>query len=88
MTRTELDRVFNNTEMKKRTKQFAILGMSLSSLLEIHQPQDLLRGLLNTLNEYDQSKEDSDKPKKVRPVSRLRRRTCAKVWRRGYSKQE
>lgn len=67
MTRTELDRVFNNTEMKKRTKQFAILGMSLSSLLEIHQPQDLLRGLLNTLNEYDQSKEDSDKPKKVRP---------------------
>ena len=66
MTRSELDRVFNNTEMKKRTKQFAILGMSLSNLLDIHQPQDLLRGLLNTLTEYEQSKEEGDKPKKVR----------------------
>ncbi|KAF7985008.1 hypothetical protein HWV62_9998 [Athelia sp. TMB] len=64
MTRSELDRVFNNIEMKKRTKQFAILGMSLSNLLDIHQPQDLLRGLLNTLTEYEQSKEEGDKPKK------------------------
>lgn len=39
--------------------------MSLSNLLDIHQPQDLLRGLINTLTEYDQSKEDSDKPKMV-----------------------
>ena len=65
MSRSELDRVFNNTAMKKRTKRFAILGMSLSNLLDIHQPQDLLRGLLNTLTEYDQSKEESDKPKMV-----------------------
>jgi len=69
MTRAELDRVFNNFAMKKRTKRFAILGMSLSSLLDIHQPQDLLRGLLNTLSEYDQSKEESDKPKMVRHIS-------------------
>jgi hypothetical protein len=68
MSRGELDKVFNNIAMKKRTKRFAILGMSLSNLLDIHQPQDLLRGLLNTLTEYDQSKEDSDKPKMVGPV--------------------
>lgn len=42
-----------------------MLGMSLSNLLDIQQPQDLLRGLLNTLQEYDQSKEDGDKPKMV-----------------------
>jgi hypothetical protein len=65
MSRGELDRVFNNTAMKKRTKRFAILGMSLSNLLDINQPQDLLKGLLNTITEYDQSKEESDKPKMV-----------------------
>jgi len=63
MGRGELDKVFNNVAMNKRTKRFAILGMSLSNLLDIPQPQDFLRGLLNTLAEYDQSKEDSDKPK-------------------------
>ncbi|KAJ7491220.1 hypothetical protein FB451DRAFT_634661 [Mycena latifolia] len=70
ISRAELDRVFNNTEMKKRTSRFAILGMSLSSLLDISQPQDLLRGLINTLQEYEQSREDSDKPK-IRPAKRL-----------------
>jgi hypothetical protein len=48
-----------------RTARFATLGMSLSSLLDIQQPQDLLRGLINTLTEYDQSKEESDKPRMV-----------------------
>ncbi|RXW22712.1 hypothetical protein EST38_g3150 [Candolleomyces aberdarensis] len=47
--------------MKKRTMRFAILGLSLSSLLDINQPQDLLRGLLNTITEYDQSKEEGEK---------------------------
>jgi len=40
--------------------------MSLSNLLDINQPQDLLRGLLNTIVEYDQNKDDGDKPKIVR----------------------
>jgi len=35
----------------------------LSGLLDINNPQDLLRGLLNAVMEFDQSKEDSDKPK-------------------------
>jgi hypothetical protein len=82
MSRADLDRVFNNTAMKKRcvifgpclvqhlisahrTYRFVILGMSLSNLLDIQQPQDLLRGLLNTMAEYEQSKEDSDKHKIV-----------------------
>jgi hypothetical protein len=39
--------------------------MSLSNLLDIQQPQDLLRGLISTLAEYDQSKEESEKPKMV-----------------------
>lgn len=32
--------------------------MSLATLFDVHQPQDLMRGLLNTLTEYEQSKED------------------------------
>lgn len=40
--------------------------MSLSGLLDITQPQDLLKGLINTLQEYEQSREDSDKHKIVR----------------------
>lgn len=65
MTKADLDRVFDNTAMKKRTKRFAILGMSLSNLIDIHQPQDLLKGLLNVLTEYDQAKEENDKRKMV-----------------------
>ncbi|KAG6328653.1 hypothetical protein ID866_10435, partial [Astraeus odoratus] len=63
ISRNELDKVFNNAEMKKRTNRFAILAMSLSNLLDIPQAQDYLRGLLNTMNEYDQAKEEPDKPK-------------------------
>ncbi|KAJ6582827.1 hypothetical protein B0H10DRAFT_2235119 [Mycena sp. CBHHK59/15] len=70
ISRADLDRVFNNTDMKKRTYRFAILGMSLSGLLDITSPQDLLKGLINTLSEYEQAREDSDKPK-IRTTKRL-----------------
>lgn len=43
-----------------RTYRFAILGLSLSTLLDINQPQDLLRALLNAITEYDQAKEEGD----------------------------
>jgi hypothetical protein len=46
--------------MTTRTNRFAILGLSLSTLLDINQPVDLLRGLLNTITEYDQGKDESD----------------------------
>ncbi|KAF8496819.1 hypothetical protein F5888DRAFT_1702774 [Russula emetica] len=63
MTRAELDRAFNNTAMKKRTHRFAILAMSLSSLFDITHPSDFLRSALNMLTEYEQAKEDNERPK-------------------------
>ncbi|KAI9433826.1 hypothetical protein H4582DRAFT_1982773 [Lactarius indigo] len=63
MSRIELDRVFNNTAMKKRTHRFAVLAMSLSSLFDILHPTDFLRSALNMLTEYEQAKEDNDRPK-------------------------
>jgi len=63
MSRSELDRVFNNTAMKKRTHRFAILAMSLSSLFDISHPTDCLRSALNMLTEYEQAKEENDRPK-------------------------
>ncbi|KAF9484888.1 hypothetical protein BDN70DRAFT_796759 [Pholiota conissans] len=65
ISRSELDKVFNNNDMKRRTARFAILGLSLSALLDINQPTDLLRGLLNTITEYDQAKEEGDNRPKI-----------------------
>ncbi|KAF9244234.1 hypothetical protein BU15DRAFT_42240 [Melanogaster broomeanus] len=62
MSRNELDKVFKNLA-RKPTHRFAILAMSLSNLLDIPQAHDYLRGLLNTMNEYDQAREEPDKPK-------------------------
>ncbi|KAF8652696.1 hypothetical protein AX16_004200 [Volvariella volvacea WC 439] len=63
LPRSELEKSFTNIEMKKRTSRFAVLGMSLSNLLDVNQPSDLLRGLMNIMTEYDQAKEDGEKPK-------------------------
>jgi hypothetical protein len=48
-----------------RTYRFAILGLSLSTLLDINQPHDLLRGLINTITEFDQSKEEGENKSKM-----------------------
>ncbi|GJE87965.1 hypothetical protein PsYK624_040480 [Phanerochaete sordida] len=63
ITPGELDRVFSNAAMKSRTYRFACLGMSLANYFDVKEPQDLLRGLLNALMEFDQSKEDGERPK-------------------------
>lgn len=42
--------------------------MSLSNLFEVKEPQDLLKGLINTLNEYDQSKDKEDTGEKSKMV--------------------
>ncbi|KAI0818695.1 hypothetical protein BC629DRAFT_1278541 [Irpex lacteus] len=63
ITRAELDRAFSNTTMKSRSYRFACLGMSLAHSFDVKDPQDFLRGLSNALNEYDQSKEEGDRPK-------------------------
>lgn len=43
--------------------------MSLSSHFDITQPTDFLRSALNMLTEYEQAKEDSDRPKMVASTS-------------------
>jgi hypothetical protein len=50
----------NHSSTIFRTLRFAILGLSLSTLLDITHPQDLLRALLNAITEYDQGKEEGD----------------------------
>ncbi|KAA1477084.1 hypothetical protein DENSPDRAFT_844251 [Dentipellis sp. KUC8613] len=71
VSRSELDRVFSDAAMKKRTTRFATLGMSLSTLFDIHHPPDLLRAIISTLQEYEQAKEDGE-----RPINRMR------IWKR------
>ncbi|EMD34407.1 hypothetical protein CERSUDRAFT_117283 [Gelatoporia subvermispora B] len=61
VTRAELDRAFPNSAMKNRTYKFAMLGMALAHLFDVKEPQDLLRGLSNALNEYEMFKEDGEK---------------------------
>ncbi|CCM05031.1 uncharacterized protein FIBRA_07231 [Fibroporia radiculosa] len=65
VTRGELERAFPNTAMKARTYRLAMLGMGLAHLFDIKDPQDLLRGFSNVLNEYDAMKdppkEDGDR---------------------------
>ena len=40
--------------------------MSLAHSFDVKEPQDLLRGLLNALNEYETSKDEGERPKMVR----------------------
>ena len=49
-----------------RTSRFAVLGMSLSNVFDITNANDLMKGLLNILAEYEQSKDENYKPKMVR----------------------
>ena len=60
--------VHKQIEPCHRTYRFACLGMSLAHSFDVKEPQDFLRGLQNALNEYDQSKEDGERPKMVRGV--------------------
>ncbi|KAK7049407.1 hypothetical protein VNI00_006008 [Paramarasmius palmivorus] len=71
ISRADLDREFNNNDMKKRTHSFAILGLSLSNLLDIHQPHDLLRALLTLLVEYDSAKPEDLDRNRLRQTRRL-----------------
>ncbi|KAG6898250.1 hypothetical protein C0992_002264 [Termitomyces sp. T32_za158] len=81
ISHADLEREFSNTnpEYRKRTTRYAILGMSLSNLLDINSPQDLLRGLIHTISEFDQNKDDGDKSK-IRQPRRIFR---PKISKRG-----
>lgn len=63
ITRGELEKVFNNVAMRKRTYRFAILAMSLSNLFDIQTPNDFLKGVLLTLSEFDTIQDENFKPK-------------------------
>ena len=47
--------------------------MSLAHSFDVKEPQDFLRGLQHTLNEFDQSKEEGERPKMVRGVRLITR---------------
>lgn len=59
-----------------RTYRLAMLGMALAHLFDVKEPQDVLRGFSNVLNEYDTMKdppkEDGDRPRMVRGPLRRR----------------
>ncbi|KAH8100215.1 hypothetical protein BXZ70DRAFT_893519 [Cristinia sonorae] len=63
LTRAELDRAFSNTAMRARTYRYALLGMSLAHSFDVKEPQDLLRGLLNAMTEYETSKDEGERPR-------------------------
>lgn len=46
-----------------RTTKFAILGLSLSSLLDINNLQDFLKAMVNLLQEFESIPNDNFKPK-------------------------
>ncbi|KAH9957183.1 hypothetical protein BGW80DRAFT_1383335 [Lactifluus volemus] len=48
--------------------------MPLSSLFDISQPTDCLRAALNMLTEYEQAKEENDRPKMTIPT------LCSRFW--------
>jgi hypothetical protein len=52
-----------------RTVRFAVLGMSLSALLEISAAHDFLRGLLSLLSEFDTVTDENFKARTVSIIS-------------------
>ncbi|EIW85475.1 hypothetical protein CONPUDRAFT_118373 [Coniophora puteana RWD-64-598 SS2] len=85
LSRAELNKHFNNSNMKKRTQRFTILAMSLSNLLDIPQGQDFLRGLVNTVTEFETGKIDSVKEEAERPKIRLFKTKVGKRQAGGFA---
>ncbi|OAV91352.1 hypothetical protein PTTG_28005 [Puccinia triticina 1-1 BBBD Race 1] len=63
LSRPELEKWFEHQRMVTRTTKFAILGMSLSSLLDINNLQDFLKAMINLLHEFECIPNDNFKPK-------------------------
>ncbi|KAM0753873.1 hypothetical protein T439DRAFT_310695 [Meredithblackwellia eburnea MCA 4105] len=72
LSKEELSLAFEHSKMRIRTTRFAVLGMSLSSLLDISSAHDFLRGLLSLLQEFDSVTDDKfDLDRKNRGVFRV-----------------
>ncbi|KNF00914.1 hypothetical protein PSTG_05809 [Puccinia striiformis f. sp. tritici PST-78] len=63
LSRPELEKAFEHNRMINRTTKFAILGMSLSSLLDINSLQDFLKAMTTLLSEFEAMPTDNYKPK-------------------------
>ncbi|KAG8992889.1 hypothetical protein FRB90_000877 [Tulasnella sp. 427] len=70
LTRADLERAFGVQMKKQRTIRYAILGMSLSSLLDISQPHDYLLSLLRLLQEFETVPEENALKPKMRNLFR------------------
>ncbi|KAJ1025441.1 hypothetical protein NDA13_004252 [Ustilago tritici] len=55
----ELASAFDNDRMHKRTLRYFLLGLSLSSILEISKPSDMARAIVSLINELDSYTDDS-----------------------------
>ncbi|GAC93591.1 hypothetical protein PHSY_001156 [Pseudozyma hubeiensis SY62] len=55
----ELASYFDNDRMHKRTLRYSLLGLSLSSILELSNPSDLARAIVSLLNELESYTDDS-----------------------------
>ncbi|GAA6004718.1 hypothetical protein JCM10207_000992 [Rhodosporidiobolus poonsookiae] len=53
LTTDDMRSTFTNEKMRSRTIRFAVLGMSLSSLLDIAPAHDFLRSLLSLVQEFE-----------------------------------
>lgn len=59
LTPTELAAAFDNDRMHKRTLRYSLLGLSLSSILEIPNPSDMARAIVSLINELDSYTDDN-----------------------------
>lgn len=56
---TELTSTFDNDRMHKRSLRYSLLGLSLSSILEIANPSDMARAIVSLINELDSYTDDN-----------------------------
>ncbi|POY70171.1 hypothetical protein BMF94_6754 [Rhodotorula taiwanensis] len=69
LTGDDLRIAFPNDKMRNRTTRFAVLGMSLSSVLDIAPAHDFLRGLLALTQDFDAMPEERFGGKNQQPRS-------------------
>lgn len=55
----ELAAAFDNDRMHKRTLRYSLLGLSLSSILEIANPADMAKAIVSLINELDGYTDDN-----------------------------
>ncbi|WAR63833.1 hypothetical protein PtB15_17B434 [Puccinia triticina] len=63
LSRPKLKKWFEHQRVVTRTTKFAIVGMSLSSLLDINNLQDFLKAMINLLYEFKCIPNNNFKPK-------------------------